>query len=107
MAMWVNSLFEEGKIKKLAIFGCFNEHNIFATKRFNIGEEARARIAQRDTGKSSLYQLLGYPSSPYYGEDAEQLANIIDERLVLFDATELAYAYEMSNDVFWEAIEGL
>jgi hypothetical protein len=90
-------------MKKIAIFGWFSEYNTVTTKRFNIREEARPSIAQRSIGELSYYQRLS-KYVPYYGEDAERLGNIVDERLLLFDMIELAYAYEMSNDEFWEAI---
>jgi hypothetical protein len=99
----VDSFLKETKMKKVAIFGWFNENSALATRRFDLKEEARVKIAQ----STPLYQLWGNSGSPTYSVDVDRLGNIIDERLLLFDATELAYTYEMSNDEFWEAIEKL
>jgi hypothetical protein len=104
----VSILLGQPQMRKIAIFGWFNEYSTITTKRLNIGGEgARPSTAQRSIGELSFYQRSSKCVPDNYGEDAEQLGHIVDERLLLFDVTELAYTYEMSNDEFWEAIERL
>jgi hypothetical protein len=92
-------------MKKVAIFAWFG--CTISTSRFDIGDDHRRRIDRRDFGAPSLYETWGFPLTAEHTSDIAQLGSIVDERLLVFDATELVYAYELSNDAFWEVIERL
>jgi hypothetical protein len=104
MTTLVKSLLKESKMRKVAIFGWFNGTDTFTKKRFNTLEE---ETTLGNAVKSSLHRPWSRSIPPGYFADARQLETIIDGRLLLFDVDELAYTYKMSNDEFWEAIEGL